>query len=288
MESSNVMTTTVLTGENHGNLKFEHQESECQNEKDNNNKTDLDYDQIINSVHHFGKFQKIQLLILSIGIFITGMIEYLPVFILKIPDHRCLVENLENDERQFYNLSRREVVDLAIPLKDNQDVCENQDQMIKAENVEQCSEYEVDWPEYQSSIFYDFDELARLKNSSINSTISCRSESYLIDNSVVENSIYTQFNLMCQKSGKFLIAVTQICYNLGSAIAVYVAPIIADKFGRIRCSNILMPVIIFSLVGLIFSPNVYVFMFFFLFLASAKAKFDPDYLYLFEITVFGS
>ena len=128
------------------------------NNNDNNNHNKNSFDHLLQKVGPFNRFQILQLIQFMIGSCLNGATYFAVVFYLKVPNHRCYVENLDDQEKllNFYNISSEGVASLAIPLKKEENGCDYYDSNeADGSNFEfgyldfydQCEQKNVSWPE---------------------------------------------------------------------------------------------------------------------------------------------
>lgn len=203
----------------------------------------MDFENVLKEVGHFGRYQKVRLVLLSAPILITVLHLYIQVFAAGKSDHWC--RSWKNEDCRDLNLTQKECEDIkkdiSIPLK--------QGTSNQTENeFEQCVKYNV--------TRLDFKEAIAGKVTLIDK-IPC-DDGWVHDRSVFPSTIIIDFELVCGRS--YLPNIVQSVYFVGYLVGSSAFGVAADMFGRRNA--LLFCYTTGGLFGLItvFSSNVWMYL----------------------------
>lgn len=239
-------------------------------------------DDIIRLTNGFGPYQYLTISITLISAGLVGYLEQLPAWVLRTPDHRCYIPQLDTQ----YNNS--EVLQLAIPYE-IKNTCQPPPLDYEIQ-YEQCLEKNITWSEYSSLSFEEL--LEEVSSLSGYDNITCQSEKYVYDfesakstQNSKEASITTEYNLVCEKSN--LANIFIIAYSVGSAISGVTISNLADIYGRSFMLNITILIQGLICLGLCLIKQVYILIVLYGFLGFfAIFNYQTGLIYVIEIVDF--
>ncbi|XP_055328795.1 beta-alanine transporter-like [Paramacrobiotus metropolitanus] len=170
----------------------------------------VDFDDILEEVGSFGKYQKLLIFLVFLPALLPdGVLVLNAVFMAATPaDHWCQLP-MENvtDKESVTNLLPRDLRGGVLTYS-------------------KCTMFNAN---YSSTDYQSIMESANNKSSTKNAQASCR-YGYEYDHSVYENTIVTEFDLVCDKS---LYAAASFTYfTLGGLFGPLFWGLLADRFGR--------------------------------------------------------
>ncbi|XP_071818635.1 solute carrier family 22 member 2-like isoform X2 [Apostichopus japonicus] len=199
----------------------------------------MDFDEILDHVGGFGKYQKRTILLMAFACLISSSTLYEPVFQSYEPDHWCASPELDR-----YNCSNLELSEaqcrhykkyVTIPYT----VTDNNDTVFS-----QCTKYA-----HVSDASFSGDVPLETDNSSV---VDCDA-GWNYDKSEYESTLVTDFDLVCGKQILLNFA-HAICFT-GVSVGAVLFGVLADKFGRLYTFYLaVIPTGIISIL-VAFSPN---------------------------------
>ncbi|XP_054714521.1 organic cation transporter protein-like [Uloborus diversus] len=197
----------------------------------------MDFDIILDYLGHFGKFQCYVMLLAGIaqifgGMHIPSSIFLTPMDISPKYSSRCFIPNCDNNSTEYFE----QFVQFAIPNVTNE---------YGNQAPSPCERYEtISSQEYCAPAAFDK-----------NRTVSC--ESFVWDHSEFEETVLSEFNIVCKKSKKATLSSS--IFMCGVLFGSAGFGMIADKFGR---KNVMMSaslIMLASSIGTSFAPSFQIF-----------------------------
>ncbi|XP_035826046.1 steroid transmembrane transporter SLC22A24 [Aplysia californica] len=123
-----------------------------------------DFDDILDQIGGFGRFQKILCTLSFFLVIPAAMITYTPMFILTVPKHRCALEGYQGDTYAVQNDHHLELINASIPLNDdgnmhkcniltgNEDLWNSSVPAGNATGVAQCTKWVYDKTMFDRSL----------------------------------------------------------------------------------------------------------------------------------------
>nr|XP_018670287.2 solute carrier family 22 member 21-like [Ciona intestinalis] len=197
-------------------------------------------DNVIENVVGNGRYQAFICLCFSaIGISACYM-NTASVFVGAMPDSRCRIEPYDNIT-SYPNLTKTEITTTFIPLNDN------------TKKPDRCQRYAFNT---SCKDIKDLNCLFGTNNVSGMQTVQCDA-GYEYDRSSFEETIVTEWDLVCDKVGISFIA-TSLNYA-GLLTGSLMGGLLADRFGRIAVFRVSSVLALIVTCGMSFSPNVHVY-----------------------------
>ncbi|XP_078489294.1 solute carrier family 22 member 15-like [Ciona intestinalis] len=158
-----------------------------------------------------------------------------------MPDSRCRIEPYDNDTA-YPNITDTELTRMFIPLNDI------------SKKPDRCKMYafNASCKDIQDSNYL----FGNNNNVSEMRTIECDA-GYEYDRSSFDETIITEFNLVCDKAGMSVMASS--LFYAGLFVACLMGGLVADRFGRIAVFRVSTILAFIVTCGISFSPNVYVY-----------------------------
>lgn len=199
-----------------------------------------DVDLVLRHLGNFGLYQFKVYVLSCLPIFIAGAITTALVFTTVVPSHRCFVEGCD-----LGSLNDRDVVGLQ----------SYNDSFLKftipkVGNTEQLDSCRLNGRQDVTS----FDLcLAQLFDNRTQNTC----DEYVFEQSVFENTVVTEFNLVCSSS--WIVQLLQSLFFVGILVGAIMSGIIADRHGRKTVFVFLCPTLLFTLFASSFAPSTLVY-----------------------------
>lgn len=114
----------------------------------------MDYDDVIQELGSFGKFQRRVLFLISIPLLLTGFGAPATSFILGNIPHRCKIPSFENDTYAVQSASHQEIINRTIPITPEGSYAECT--VIVNGTEQKCSEWVYDQSQYIRTVTSDF------------------------------------------------------------------------------------------------------------------------------------
>ncbi|XP_078494530.1 organic cation transporter protein-like [Ciona intestinalis] len=162
------------------------------------------------------------------------------VFIAARPDSRCRIEPYDNNTA-YPNITETEITTLFIPVNN---ITKKPDRCQKYAFNTSCKDVQ------------NLNCLFGTNDVSGKQTVQCDA-GYKYDRSSFEETIVTEWDLVCDKVGISYIA-TSLNY-VGLLIGSLIGGLLADRFGRIAVFRVTSILALIVTCGISFSPNVYVY-----------------------------
>ncbi|KAF8363728.1 hypothetical protein PRIPAC_90651 [Pristionchus pacificus] len=226
------MTSIVSEPRLNSELEIKNQHYEQQKQYKRNridkNLLAIDYDGILQLTGGCKKWQIIMYMIISLQQIPHAMFNLSVVYMMYTPEHWCKVPGFTQSEVNtgarnvsWEQFSRSQVL---FPMKSSNMNLSISDERrySKSGGFAQCSVYDRDYSLYNES---SWDELKALPKTS---EVGCSSWEY--DTSVMEKTVVSQFNLLCDNNMSR--AHLHLAYSLGYLVGCVVGGIVSDKYGR--------------------------------------------------------
>ncbi|XP_068583402.1 solute carrier family 22 member 7-like [Cebidichthys violaceus] len=165
----------------------------------------MKFENILDNINGFGRFQKMIIVISFIGRFTLPCHFMLNNFIAAIPSHHCDISSL-NDGGFFTNLSQTERLAVSIPVKEDGSL--NSCQMFAE-------------PQYHL--------LLNSSNMTDLPTVPCQN-GWVYDNTTFKSTLTSQWDLVCDKRGKN--KATATIFFVGVMFGAVTFGNLSDRFGR--------------------------------------------------------
>ncbi|RXG60846.1 Solute carrier family 22 member 4 [Armadillidium vulgare] len=224
-------------------------------------KDSLDFEDLIEKLGGFGKFQVMVYALASLCSFYSGLFIVSPIFASKTLPYRCHVPFCDFNSSK--NIEQNDFLNFSIPWNEEKkswDSCRMfplKDLPIPASSVEeitfsQISTQSLSEYESESSAF-----LCSEDNFLNNETVSC--DQWVYDHSDFISTTQSEFDLTCDD--EWIIPMEMSSIMAGYLVGSLITGVISDKFGRIF--GILFSAITLSFSGIaaaVFSYNYYIFL----------------------------
>ncbi|XP_013395182.1 organic cation transporter protein isoform X3 [Lingula anatina] len=182
------------------------------------------FEDIIPYLGDFGKFQKIQLFLLCLPIWVTGMHALAMTFLAASQEYRCFVPGWDDYSNKTGSLN----YSLIFPTgEDGQ--------------YDRCNIYAVN---VTRGVWYTIPD---------NTTATEQCNQWVYDTSQYKTSVFSQFNMVCSR--KFMNNLAQSMYMAGMLVGAVVFGDLSDRFGRKRLMFISQIIQVMSGIGLAFAPE---------------------------------
>ncbi|CAH1802524.1 unnamed protein product, partial [Owenia fusiformis] len=201
------------------------------------------FEQYLEEVGSFGKYQIIALLFASFSQIPSGFHNVNFVYIGAAQDHYCAPPT----QLGAFNLTEAQIKALTIPIevKDGN------------ERYSECEQYVMNYSAITSDDIQGLTEWLAGNGTRTESPLNASKvescETWVYDTSVYETTVVSEWNLICEKQA--LRATTQSIFMVGRFIGSYLCGYLADRFGRkaVACWCLIIN-IVFG-IGSSFSPN---------------------------------
>ncbi|XP_076439513.1 organic cation transporter protein-like [Babylonia areolata] len=154
----------------------------------------------------WGPYQTRVFFLLAVPIVSLGMVTMLPVFIFHMPYHRCQIPGWQGDTYAIQNEEHRLVVNQTIPMEHSDDSSYSQCSIFTRGN--------------HSTVTNHSEESRQLQDC----------HAWVYDTSVVETSVISQFDLVCDRN--IYKAHLNMAYFVGTFFGAFVSGYLTDWLGR--------------------------------------------------------
>ncbi|XP_076077828.1 organic cation transporter protein-like [Mytilus galloprovincialis] len=195
----------------------------------------MHFDEILEKIGEFGLYQKFLYTLLCIPGISAGVFMVISVFLLGIPDHRCVIPGYENDTYTIQNDYHQSLVNHYIPKPTEE-----------KKKYDECSY----WAFNSSTVL--FDNESRPINAS---TVKCTK--WVYDDAIFASTFSSEMNLVCDDFPKTTQAKT--LFFGGVLVGAFITGMLSDKIGRKKTLFLSFLLALGATVGLAFSPSYPVF-----------------------------
>ncbi|GMS84145.1 hypothetical protein PENTCL1PPCAC_6320, partial [Pristionchus entomophagus] len=210
-------------------IKNQHYQKQKQYKRDriDKNLLAIDYDGILQLTGGCKKWQILMYMIISLQQIPHAMFNLSVVYMMYTPEHWCKVPGFTQaevkDGGRNYTWDEFSQSQVIFPLRPSNNTRSASDERKYTKTgFGQCSVYDRDYSLYNES---SWGELKKLPKTS---EVGCTSWEY--DTTVMEKTVVTQFNLLCDDNMSR--AHLHLAYSLGYLFGCVVGGIVSDKYGR--------------------------------------------------------
>ncbi|XP_059145642.1 organic cation transporter protein-like [Physella acuta] len=191
----------------------------------------MKYDDLVEELGEFGPYQRRIFFLSCLPAVVAGIQNFITVFILAVPDHRCAIPSMENDTYAIQNAAHRFLLNETLGI----------DAFDGASNG---------WGSGECRVHVGSTELNSTHHSA-NTTEECHR--WVYDKSVFHSTFVTQENLVC--SDRSLRSHANMIYMGGVLVGSPVSGILADKYGRKPLIFLSLFINTLAAVATAFCPN---------------------------------
>ncbi|XP_013396582.1 organic cation transporter protein-like [Lingula anatina] len=184
----------------------------------------MKFEEIIPHLGEFGKYQKTQLFLLSLPVWVTGMHALAMTFIAASQDFRCFIPGWDDYSNKTGPLN----YSLIFPTDEDG-------------QYDRCNMYAVN---VTRGVWYTIPD---------NTTATVQCNQWVYDTSQYKTSVFSQFNMVCDR--KYLNNLAQSMYMAGMLVGAIVIGDLSDRFGRKRLMFISQVFQVLCGVALAFAPE---------------------------------
>ncbi|XP_061178604.1 organic cation transporter protein-like [Saccostrea echinata] len=177
----------------------------------------MKFDDILQEVGEFGKYQKFVYFLLCIPSFACGLFMMHLVFVMETPNYRCKLKDYPNDTYLVQNMEHRRLVDIFIPRD-------------SVGSYRKCDFYSYTSNVSITASMYTHNE-TELANLTIgaNATLQTCSE-WVYDKSVFKETFTSEHNLVCDDA--ILVSHSRMVFYFGVLVGDIVFGWSSDRLGR--------------------------------------------------------
>ncbi|XP_060068369.1 organic cation transporter protein-like, partial [Ylistrum balloti] len=193
----------------------------------------MNFDEIIETIGSFGKYQKIQVVLLCLPHIHAGIFMVISVILLGVPEHRCKIPGYSGDTYTIQSPEHQTMVDNYIPKSTD-----------STKDYDQCHVY---------------NDTNSYNNTFIGNRTIVECDSWVYSQSVFTETFVTKHHLVCRHDD--ILSLTKMLFFVGVLVGSFTFGMISDKFGRkfsMCCAQFLQMI---TSVALAWAPNLYVYIF---------------------------
>ncbi|GMT14523.1 hypothetical protein PFISCL1PPCAC_5820, partial [Pristionchus fissidentatus] len=277
-EGNSILSEPRLNSELEIKNQHYHQQKQYKRGRIDKNLQAIDYDGILQLTGGCKKWQIMMYIIITLHQIPHAMFNLSVVYMMYTPEHWCKVPGFTKSEVQQKNytwdeFSRSEIM---FSLKPNRSLSISEERKYtKSAGFAQCHVYDRDYSQYNESTWSELKGLPKTRE------VGCTSWEY--DTTVMEKTVVTQFNLLCDNNMSR--AHLHLAYSLGYLFGCVAGGIVSDKYGRQFAIFFYAFISLFFGFLLYITENYYIFLFIRFCLAISNEAGDiAAYVYCMEIT----